>query len=144
VCHAEEKRDFVKEARRLLKPNGRLIVADGFHVKNHYLEKEKKLLAKAVNGWAVSSMESAPNFEAYLIDEGFQDIVVTDATPKVLPSSRRLFLYSFPAIVGSYMGELFGWSTQTQTNDFKSYHYQYYAIKKALCKYLIFSAKKAK
>jgi tocopherol O-methyltransferase len=142
VCHAEDKRDFLKEAWRILKPEGRLIVADGFHVKNNYNEDEKKLLAKAVNGWAVVSMESQPNFEQALKEQGFKNIQVIDATPKVLRSSKRLFLYSFPGWIGSRLGEIFGWSTRTQTNDFKSYHYQYHAVKKGLCKYLIFFAQK--
>ena len=63
VCHAANKKDFIKEAWRLLKPNGRMIIADGFHVKNEYTESEKILLAKAVNGWAVASMASRPNLK---------------------------------------------------------------------------------
>jgi cyclopropane fatty-acyl-phospholipid synthase-like methyltransferase len=142
VCHAKNKRDFVKEAWRILKPGGRLILADGFHIKNDYTVKEQKILAKAVSGWAVSSMESQPNFESYLTAQGFKHQKVIDATPKVLPSSKRLFLYSFPALAWSYLGEFLGWSTRSQTNDFKSYHYQYYAVKKRLCKYLVFYAQK--
>ncbi len=142
VCHAEDKSEFIKEAWRILKPQGRLIIADGFHVKNNYNEHEKKLLAKAVNGWAVASMESQPNFELFLKKQGFKDIQIIDATPQVLRSSKRLFLFSFPGWIGSRLGEIFGWSTLTQTNDFKSYHYQYHAVKKKLCKYLIFFARK--
>ncbi len=142
VCHAVDKNDFIKEAWRILKPGGRLILADGFHVKNEYTEEEKKLLAKAINGWAVASMESGPNFEAALRDIGFKNITVTDATPKVLRSSKRLYLCSFPGWIWSRLGERLGWSTRTQTNDFKSYFYQYHAVKKGLCKYLIFFAQK--
>ena len=142
VCHAEDKSDFIREAYRILKPGGRLILADGFHVKNDYTSEEKSLLAKAVNGWAVSSMESSPNFEHFLKEQGFKNTKVIDATPKVLPSSKRLYLYSFPAIAWSYLGEFFGWSSLTQTRDFQSYHYQYHAVKRGLCKYLIFFAQK--
>ncbi len=143
VCHAEDKREFIREAWRVLKPGGRLILADGFQVRNEYSAEEKKLLAQAVNGWAVSSMESAPNFEQYLKDQGFQGLKITDATPLVLPSSRRLYLYSFPALAWSYLGEWCGWSTRTQTRDFLSYHYQYHAVRKGLCKYLVFFAQKS-
>lgn len=143
VCHAEDKRDFIREAWRILKPGGRLILADGFHVKNEYTAEEKRLLGKAVNGWAVASMESSPNFEFFLKAQGFKNIQVIDATPKVLPSSKRLYLYSFPALAWSYFGEWFGWSSRTQTRDFQSYHYQYYAVKRGLCKYIIFFAQKS-
>lgn len=142
VCHAKDKKDFIKEAWRLLKPQGRLVVADGFNVRNEYNEAERKLLSKAVNGWAVEKMESIPNFEKYLADQGFQNITKKDATPNVLPSSRRLFFYSFPAMVFSKIGEYLGWSTKTQTMDFVSYHYQFWAVRQGLCRYIMFLAQK--
>ena len=142
VCHAKDKRDFIREAFRVLKPSGRLILADGFHVRNEYTEKERQLLAKAVNGWAVESMESIPNFQRYLQEAGFSHIVKRDATQLVLPSSRLLFMYSFPALAWSKLGEYLGWSTRAQTQDFVSYHYQYWSVRKGLAKYIIFTATK--
>lgn len=142
VCHADNKADFLREAYRILKPGGRVIVADGFNVRNEYNEKEKRILHHLVNGWAVNSMESIPNFRRYLQEQGFQNIHENDVTEHVKPSSRRLFFYSFPAIFYSKLGEYLGWSTALQTRDFKSYHYQYWAIKKELSKYMIFCAKK--
>ncbi len=142
VCHAEDKSLFVKEAHRLLKPGGRLIVADGFNVRNSYTSSEKQILDKAMNGWAVDSMESIPNFEGYLHQSGFKMISKQDATHYVLPSSRRLFFYSFPAIALSKLGEWFGWSSKIQTRDFVGYHYQYWAIRKQLARYIIFYAEK--
>lgn len=142
VCHAEDKSLFVKEAHRILKPGGRLIVADGFNARNSYTKKEKRLLDKAMHGWAVDSMESIPNFENHLNKMGFRNIVVQDATHYVLPSSRRLFFYSFPAIPLYKLGELLGWNSPVETKDFVGAHYQYWAIKKQLCKYIIFYAEK--
>jgi tocopherol O-methyltransferase len=142
VCHASDKRDFIKEAWRLLKPGGKLIVADGFHVKNEYNDAEKKILEKVVHGWAVDKMESIPNFEKFLVEQGFQIAEKKDATKNVLPSSKRLFLYSFPAIAFSKIGEYCRWSTAAQTRDFVSYHYQFWAIKKELCRYMIYLSKK--
>jgi tocopherol O-methyltransferase len=142
VCHAEDKSLFVKEAYRLLKPGGRLIVADGFNVRNQYKPSEKRILDKAMNGWAVDTMESIPNFEGYLQQTGFKNISKQDATHYVLPSSRRLFWYSFPAIAYSKLGEWFGWSSKMATRDFVGYHYQYWVIKKQLSKYLVFYAEK--
>lgn len=142
VCHAEDKSLFVNEAYRLLKPGGRLILADGFNVRNSYTQREKRLLDKTVNGWAVDSMESIPNFERYLREAQFKNISMQDATHYVLPSSRRLFYYSFPAIALSKLGEWLGWSSRIQTQDFVGYHYQYWAVKKQLAKYAIFYAEK--
>lgn len=142
VCHAEDKSLFVNEAYRILKPGGRLILADGFNVRNTYTQSEKRLLDKMVNAWAVDSMESLSNFERYLRQAQFKNIRMQDATHYVLPSSRRLFYYSFPAIALSKLGEWLGWSSPMQTRDFVGYHYQYWAVKKQLAKYAIFYAEK--
>jgi tocopherol O-methyltransferase len=142
VCHAKDKKDFIQEAMRILKPGGRLVVTDGFLARNSYTPQEKKLLGKAVNGWAVETMESIPNFERFLHESGFKEVQKKDITANVTKSSRRLFLISFPAILYSKLGEFFGWSTKIQTQDFKSYHYQYWAVRKKLCNYIIFSAVK--
>jgi cyclopropane fatty-acyl-phospholipid synthase-like methyltransferase len=142
VCHAEDKRLFVREAHRILRPGGRLILADGFNVRNSYTPAEKRLLDKAMHGWAVDSMESIPNFDGFLRDQNFQNITMQDATPYVLPSSRRLFAYSFPAIALSKLGEWLGWSSKLETQDYIGYHYQFWAIKKQLAKYIIFYAEK--
>jgi len=53
VCHANDKKKFIMEAFRLLKKNGRLIIADGFAAKNNYNAEENKLMKKWLNGWAV-------------------------------------------------------------------------------------------
>jgi tocopherol O-methyltransferase len=142
VCHAKDKRDFIREAWRVLKKGGRLVVADGFNVRNEYTDKERTLLDKMVNGWAVSSMESIPNFQRYLEEQGFTAINQRDCTHYVLPSSRRLFLYSFPALAWSKIGEYLGWSTPVQTQDFQGYHYQFWAVRKGLCQYIVFTATK--
>ena len=142
VCHAHDKSRFVREAYRLLKPGGRLIVADGFQVHDTYPPSAQRLLDKAMHNWAVDALESIANFESHLERAGFKEIRKEDATHYVRPSSRRLFFYSFPAIPLSKLGEWFGWSSKLQTGDFVGYHYQYRALRKQLCRYLIFRAEK--
>jgi tocopherol O-methyltransferase len=143
VCHAPDKRDFIREAWRLLKPGGRLIIADGFNVKEQNDHHETKLIRKAMNGWSVEKLDSIDTFTRGLAEQGFSKIIKTDATKNVIRSSRRLFFYSFPAITLSKLGEYLGWSSKRHTEDFKSYFYQYLTVRKGLCKYYIVQATKS-
>lgn len=44
VCHANNKKKFIESVNRILKPGGRLIIADGFAVKENYNDSEKDIM----------------------------------------------------------------------------------------------------
>ncbi|MFQ5728892.1 MAG: SAM-dependent methyltransferase [Waddliaceae bacterium] len=137
ICHANDKRLFLQEAFRILKPQGRLVIADGFMTHDR-----DQLLDKWLKGWRVNSLETVHTFGAHLRACGFSRVSFNDITPNVLPSSRRLFFISIPALFFSRLGEFLGWRTRVQTNNIRSAFYQYRAIKKGLWKYGIFYAEK--
>lgn len=142
ICHAPDKRAFVKEAARLLKPGGRIIIADGFALQNHYEQQDLALMQRWLRGWGVDSLETASNFHAYLKENRFQDILFQDVTQRVWPSAKRLYLYSWPAIILSKLGEWFSLRTKIQTENLFSARCQYMALKKGLWYYGIFLGKR--
>lgn len=142
VCHAEDKSEFVKEAMRLLKPGGRLMVADGFAAKKTYTDSEYQKMQKWVRGWGVDRLETVSDFEGHLRRYGFQDIVYRDMTKFVLPSSKRLHLISFPALVFSKVGEWIGMRQKIQTDNIIGAYYQYITLKSQLWHYGVFCATK--
>lgn len=141
-CHIEDKKSFIQEAFRLLKNKGRLILADGFSSKDAYTGSERHYLEKSQKYFGTCSYESLNKFNATLTGQGFKNIIVKDATRNILPSSRRLYHFSFPLIAWSKLGEYLGWSTPEQTQDFKGYYYQYMPIASGLSVYLIIYAEK--
>ena len=88
-CYASglDKRDFLSEAYRVLKPGSHLVVADGF-LKNlvtmgpllHYFHK------RTCQSWAVETLADIDLFTRKMQQIGFKNINVEDISWKVAPS----------------------------------------------------------
>lgn len=143
ICHANDKAEFVKEAYRLLKKGGRLIVADGFATEKYLAEEEEtSQMEKWLKRWGINTLETVKNFEAHLQTSFFENISFRDMTKHVLPSSRRLYCVSFPAFVFSKLGEKLGMRKKIQTDNIQGAYYQYKTLKQGLWNYGIFYARK--
>ena len=142
VCHAENFSDFLKEAYRLLKPNGRIVIADGFLSDRPLKSKEKAGLKRWLSGWKVGSLPSVSEFLLSLKTHRFADISFQDVTQKVMPSSKRLFYLSIPTIFLSKLGEYVNLRKKVQTDNLISAFYQHLTLKKGVWKYAIVLAEK--
>lgn len=142
VCYAPEKRDFLQEAYRLLRPGGRLVLADFFTVPLHDSSPEANLMDKWTATWAIDRYEEEQAFFRKMQETGFKKITVQDVTDKVLPSIRRLYYCFFPGIVITSVSQFFGRRNQRQTDNTWSTYYQYKAWKKGLWKYCFFFGEK--
>lgn len=142
ICHAEDKVLFVKEAYRLLKKGGRLIMADGFGMKDEYTKVQSQEMRHWLNGWGVEALETQAKFVQHFNHAGFCDVAYRNMTPYVIPSSKRLHRISFPAIAMSKVGEWIGLRTPIQTKNLWAAYYQYITLKKGLWEYGIFQANK--
>lgn len=99
VCHAYEKRDFLKEAYRLLKEGGRLIMDDGFILRQAKDKGEEKDLKNFLEGMALYNLASEDEFKRNLEEAGFKNIKVFDKAKEALPSARKIYrmsLLSYP------------------------------------------------
>ncbi|GAI90638.1 unnamed protein product, partial [marine sediment metagenome] len=62
ACHAIDKLVFLKEAKRLLKEKGRIVVADGF-LADGLNEPEKQAVWAWASGWAAPNLTTASEFK---------------------------------------------------------------------------------
>lgn len=91
VCHAEDKRDFLKEAFRLLKKGGRLVVCDGFLSKDILNEKDQRYYQELCEGWVLPNLASHKTFKNDLKELGFQGIKFVEGTDKIMKSSQEMY-----------------------------------------------------
>ncbi len=88
MCYAagHGKGDVLREAARILKPGGRLAVADGFVLKSPE-GYHKRMLRTVERGWALPCFPRREPFLRELRDAGFHQIRVQDLSWRVVPSA---------------------------------------------------------
>lgn len=95
ICYADDKEKFVREAYRLLKPGGRLVVADGFV--QAIEQNDHPVIRRWLDGWQVNYLESPERFSGYMAKAGFSDIHYRDISREVMRSARRLYRFYYLA-----------------------------------------------
>ena len=142
VCHAEDKRDFLREARRLLRDGGRLVVSDGFLLRQPATKRERRDLDAFLEGMALSGLAAEPDFRQALEEVGFRNIQVYDMAAATLPSSRkirRMSLFSYPL---SVVLQRLGLTPPLLTRNNLAGLTQYRIIKKGIMGHRVFCAEK--
>jgi len=142
ICYAERKENFIKEAFRLLKPRGRLVVCDGFLNKADLDETKQKIFNDWLDGWAVPSLSTVNDFREDLRKAGFKNIEFTDKTKEVRPSSKRLYMRGILGYPIIKILNLVKVTSETQVKNVVACVKQYKIINDRIMIYGIFSVQK--
>ena len=135
ICYADDKAAFVREAWRVLKPGGRLVVADGFVT--DFANNENTSIRQWLDGWQVNYLETPERFSGYMQEAGFSAIHYRDISREVRRSSRRLLRFY-------YLASLYlGWkkinfskpATEMQKKNIAACKFQYKGLKQGLWQY---------
>jgi tocopherol O-methyltransferase len=142
VCYANDKSDFLKEANKVLKPGGRLIIAD-FFKKKDLKHEEITRVRKWAACWAINDFSTREEFDDKLKETGFHNIIWEDATDAIMPSAKKLYQSYFLGILGAKLYQLFNSNaSKLGKNSVRSAYLQYNTLKKGLWKYQIVKAVK--
>lgn len=142
ICYADSKEQFIKEAFRLLKPGGRLVITDGF-VTSFY-NNDNSIIRQWLDGWQVNYLETPQRFESFMQQTGFDNIAYRNISKEASHSSRRLYKFYFLASLYLVWKKI-NFSkpaTEMQKKNIKACKFQYMGMKKGLWQYGLITGEK--
>jgi ubiquinone/menaquinone biosynthesis C-methylase UbiE len=85
-AHGANKSAFLQEAHRLLRPGGRIVVADGFLGPGKLRGPQKSIFRKLCECWVIDKLGEVDQFTRELERLGFSNIEVAPTQARVTPS----------------------------------------------------------
>lgn len=143
ICHANEKADFLKEAYRLLKPEGTLVVGDFFKTPTVDNPKNAELISKWADTWAIPDFADTMDFIQKAEKAGLTLIENNLITEKIKKSAKRLHMMFYPGIVMQTLLKPLGFRNSVQGKNVWSTYYQYKSLLKGLWEYRVLKFSKA-
>ncbi|HEX8356267.1 MAG TPA: methyltransferase domain-containing protein [Segetibacter sp.] len=90
VCHAPEKRLFYKEAYRILKPGGKLLMAEYLRTGRPMTGDKEALLTDIFYKWAIPDLDTLGEHRDHATHTGFTSFKNRDVTKHVMKSYNNL------------------------------------------------------
>jgi cyclopropane fatty-acyl-phospholipid synthase-like methyltransferase len=142
VCHAPAKAAFYRESARLLRPGGRLIVAEYMRASRPLAADDETLLAQWLRGWMIPDLDTAPEHRRHALEAGFSDIELRDVTANMRPSLRRLYALSLAGVPTSRVLHRLRLRGPVPHGNVLGSMYQYRALRRGSWAYRLLYARK--
>jgi len=142
VCHADNKLDFYNEAYRLLKPGGRLVVAEYIRNGRNFKVRDERIIGSWLRNHAIPDIDTQEEHNYNIQKAGFSNINFEDYTSQVRRSVRNLHEKSIRCLPIESVLRLFGFRTAIQHGNLIGSLNIWNALKKNLWFYSIITGQK--
>ena len=133
-CHANDRVAWLNEAKRILKPSGKIIVADYFLTEAGKLDKNQ-YIKKWGDLWAIPSFHTHENLIDEAVRQGFKVAVNQDVSKNIERSSQYMYWFYLIGDIPSRLYNLFHYTSRLAKYHYRSGYYQYKALKGNLWQY---------
>ncbi len=140
LCHAPDKRLVLAEARRLLRPGGRLGIVEYMRTRRPHASAGEALLHSWLSGWAIPDLATADEWLEWTQDVGLHNVQLVDMTPNVRPSLRRLYWLAVLTWPAACTLHAVGLRSETQHGNMRGAFDQYHALRRGLWFYALLTA----
>lgn len=131
---ATDKSSFLREMKRVLKPSGRILIADVFKDGNWHIE-DTPIMQTMLGGWAMSDILSLSELNELTQMVGMKISKHEDVSAEIVPSIKRIFWASLAGMIGTKWYNLFHNATYFSKIHYKTGLAQYKAWKKGFWSY---------
>lgn len=142
VCHAKQKLAFYQEAARLLRPGGRLVMADTFRKKRPYSEENEFQLLRWLNCWAIPDLDTPHEHQVHAQAVGLTDFTFRDITQHTMRSILNIKEHGDKWLWAALRLNKLGIVSDVQVSNIWGTIHQYHALEKGLWCYGLLSARK--
>jgi tocopherol O-methyltransferase len=142
LCHAPEKDAFYREAYRLLRPGGRLVIAEYTRLRRPLPEKGETLLLSWLNRWAIPDISTAEEHHTQAEQAGFQAVQIRDYTPYAWVSLKNLHKISRRWLWANYLLYGLGIRSRAQHHNIIGSIRQFQALRQGWWFYAVITARK--
>ena len=139
---ADRKELFFYEMRRVLKPNGKILIADTFKSYSYPIE-ENELLKDMLNPWAISDILSSDELIELAEAYGFSLLAQSDVTAQIRKSVNKMYYASLAGMIGTKLYNLYRNASRFSKIHYKSGIAQKKAYDRGDWKYILFAFEKA-
>ncbi len=90
LCHATDKSLFYKEAFRILRSGGRLVIAENLRPTRPMIDEKEKFLHEIFDAWAIPDLDTLDEHKSHANKAGFINFQSKDVTKNVWVSYKNL------------------------------------------------------